>query len=148
MQEKTKKLVTLVMLALALVGGVLAALFAGNQNNVGMFWGAYTLTGVMAVVSLALILWFAIYKMAKNFKENPKAARKTLIVFGIAIVLCVVSFLLASGNDLSQTTMDKYNLTSGISKFVGTGIILTYILVIVTIAAIIFVECAKFFKKK
>lgn len=148
MQEKTKKIVTILMLLLALIGSAFAVAFAMKQESNGLFWAAYWLTLVMAVVSLAFILWFACVKLAKNFKENPKAAKKTLIMFGLIVVVAVVSFLLASSTDVSQTTMDKYNVTEGASKWVGTGMNITYVLIFAAAIAIIYVECAKFFKKK
>lgn len=148
MQEKTKKLITLVMLGLAVVASALAIVFAMNQGNEGPYWAAYWITAIMVVISLLGILGFAAVKLAKNFKDNPKQARKTLLIFAIAIVAVVVSYLLATGTDVSQTLLDKNNLTQGTSKWIGAACIMVYILVIAAAAAIVYVECSKLFKKK
>ncbi len=148
MQEKSKKMITLLMLGLAVIASILAIVFAMNQNNEGMYWAAYWVTLVMVVISIIGILGFALMKLIKNFKENPKQAKKTLLIFAIAIVAVVVSFLLATGTDVSQALLDKNNLTVGTSRWIGAAVVLVYIMVIAAALAIVYVECSKLFKKK
>ena len=102
----------------------------------------------MVVISIIGILGFALMKLIKNFKENPKQAKKTLLIFAIAIVAVVVSFLLATGTDVSQALLDKNNLTVGTSRWIGAAVVLVYIMVIAAALAIVYVECSKLFKKK
>ena len=148
MQEKSKKMITLLMLGLAVIASILAIVFAMNQNNEGMYWAAYWVTLVMVVISIIGILGFALMKLIKNFKENPKQAKKTLLIFAIAIVAVVVSFLLATGTDVSQALLDKNNLTVGTSRWIGAAVVLVYIMVLAAALAIVYVECSKLFKKK
>ena len=148
MQEKTKKIFIIVMLVLAVIASALAIVFAVNPASEGTFWAAYWITFVMIILAIAGILVFACVKFAKSFKENPKQARKTLLTFAIAIVVVLVSFLLAKGNDVSQLLLDKNNLTVGTSKWIGAACIMVYILVGAAALAILYVECSKLFKKK
>ena len=150
MKEKTRKLITIVSLAIALISCVFSVLFAMGYSK-GKFDGMFDITFWILVVAIAftLVAWvaFALIQLIKNFKENPGKAQKTIFVAAALIVACIVSFLLASGNDISQVVMDKYNVTAGTSKLIGAGCILVYILVIAAFLSIIYVECAKLFKK-
>ena len=148
MREKTKKIITIVMLAFAVIASALAIVFATNQANEGTFWAAYWITFIMVILAIAGILVFACVKFVKNFKENPKQARKTLLAIAIAAVVVLVSFLFATGNDVSQVLLDKNNLTVGTSRWIGAACIMVYILVGAAALAIVYVECSKLFKKK
>ena len=144
MQEKTKKLVTIVMLLLALVGSLLAVFFSMNQESTTLYWAAYWLTICLAVVAVILIAVFSVANLAKS--------RKKLIGFIIGLVavvaVVVVLYLIAPATDISQATIAKYNVTDGVSKFVSVGMYLVYALVAATVIAIIYSECSKAFKKK
>ena len=148
MKETTDKIITWVSLGIAVLAAVFAVIFALNTQNEGMFNIAYWITFLFVILSIIGILCFAILSLVKNFQEKPAQARKTLIVAGIAVVVCVISYLLATGSDVSAALLDKNGLTEGTSRWIGAACILVYILVIAAIASIIYVECAKIFKKK
>ena len=63
MQEKSKKMITLLMLGLAVIASILAIVFAMNQNNEGMYWAAYWVTLVMVVISIIGISEFELDKL-------------------------------------------------------------------------------------
>ena len=147
MKEKTDKLVTWVALGIAILASIFAIVFAMNTANEGMFNVAYWIVFLFVLLAVLGMLGFFVLRFVKNFKENPAKARKTLIVIGIAIVVCILAFLLASGNDVSKALLDKNGLTEAASKWIGTACIVVYTLVFGAIAAIIYVECAKMFKK-
>jgi len=151
MKEKTDKLVTWVALGIAILASVFAIIFALDITNEGMFNVAYWIIFLFVILAvlgmLGCMLGSFFYRLIKNFKENPTEAIKTIIVIGIAIVVCIVAFLLASGNDVSKALLDKNGLTEAASKWIGTACIMVYTLVFGAIAAIIYVECAKMFKK-
>lgn len=147
MKEKTDKLITWVALGIAVLASIFAIIFAMNTANEGMFNVAYWITFLFVILSVLGMLGFFCLRFIKNFKENPAKARKTLIVIGVAVVVCLLAFLLASGTDVPKALLDKNGLTEATSKWIGTACIAVYILVIAAIASIIYVECAKMFKK-
>ncbi|MBR1792313.1 MAG: hypothetical protein IJ764_01550 [Bacteroidales bacterium] len=147
MKEKTDKLITWVALGIAILASIFAIVFAMNTLNEGMFNIAYWITLLFVVLALVGMVYFFCVRFLKNFKENPAKARRTLIVLGIAIVVILISYLCASGTDVPMAMLDKNGVTTGTSKWIGAGAIMVYILVIAAIIAIIYVECAKMFKK-
>lgn len=151
MKEKTRKLILYVSLAFAVLSCIFAILFAmGNKE--GKFGGLFDITFWILVVGIVITIlawiFFAVTQLVKNFKEDPKAAKKSIITAVAIIVACIISFIFASGTDVADVVLDKYNVTNGASKLIGAGCILVYLLVIAAIISIIYVECAKFIKKK
>ncbi len=138
MKEKTDKILTLVLLGLAIVMTAFAVIFALNTfSNSGMFDIAFWLMGAMIVVALGAIVLFLVKKLAERFKTEPGYLKKFLILVGLIIVLLVVSFLLAKGSDID---LIKYNISEGTSKLIGAACILCYILCIGAFLAIVVSE--------
>lgn len=149
MKEKTRKLITIIGLGLAIIASIFAIIFALDiEKNSGMYNIAYGITFAFVVLSVIAILAFVLLQFFKNFKDDRKKSIKALAIIGLAIVVCFVSFLLATGNDVSQALLDKNNLTVSTSRWIGAACILVYILVIGAAAAIVYVEVSKLFKKK
>ena len=146
MQEKTDKLLTWVLLVIAVLGGLFAILFAMN-NKGGMFDIAYWITLLFVVIAIIGMIGFFFVRFIKNFSENPKKARTSLIVFGIAVVVVALAFILASGTDVPNELLLKNGLTETTSKWIGAACIGVYILFFGAVASIIYVECSKLFKK-
>lgn len=157
MKEKTDKLITFVGLGIALIATVLSIFFAINNGDVkaleavrqgGLFDATYWILVCLIAVSLIAILWFLCVKLAHNFKEQPGYWKKFLLLIVLIVVVCLVSFLVAKGNDVSPVLMEKNNITEGTSKLIGAACIMVYILVIGAACAILYTECSKAFKKK
>ncbi|MBR1850358.1 MAG: hypothetical protein IJ789_03190 [Bacteroidales bacterium] len=149
MKEKTDKLVTIVCLALAVLAAVFAIVFALNTSGNSAFYGiTYTMLLIMVAVAIVGILVFLVLKLANRFKTQPGYLKKFLILIGLVVVVCVASYLLATGNDVSSALLEKNNLTEGSSKLIGAACIMVYILVIGAACSILYVECSKLFKKK
>ena len=156
MKEKTDKLITLLGLGIAVVCTILTIIFAMNNVGVkelsavkanGLFDATYWILICFVVLSIAAIVYFLIMKLAKRFKEEPGYLKKFLILVGIIVVVLVVSYLLAKGNDVTPAMMEKFNVTEGTSKLIGAACILVYILVIGSAASILYTEIAKLIKK-
>lgn len=147
MKEKTDKLITWVVLGIAILASIFAIAFATNTQNEGMFNIAYWITFIFVIISVLGMIAFFILRFVKNFQENPAKAKKTLIVLGIAIAVILVAFLLSSGVDVPKAMLDKNGVSEGASKWIGAGAITVYILVFAAITSIIYVECAKMLKK-
>ena len=157
MKEKTDKLITLVGLGIALVSIVMAIIFASYNagvkelaalTNDGLFDATYWILGCLIFISLAAILVFLCVKLANRFKTVPGYAKKFFIIVGIAIVACVISFVLAKGDDVTLALMEKNKITEATSKLIGAACILVYILVIGAAGCIVYSEIAKSLKKK
>ena len=156
MKEKTDKLITLVGLGIALVCTILTIAFAMNNGGVkelsavkanGLFDATYWILICFVVLSIAAIVYFLVMKLAKRFKEEPGYLKKFLILVGIIVVVLVVSYLLAKGNDVTPAMMEKFEVTEGTSKLIGAACILVYILVIGAAVSILYTEIAKLIKK-
>ena len=120
MKEKTDKILTLVLLGLAIVMTAFAVIFALNTfSNSGMFDIAFWLMAAMIVVALGAIVLFLVKKLAERFKTEPGYLKKFLVLVGLIIVLLVVSFLLAKGSDID---LIKYNISEGTSKLIGAAL--------------------------
>ena len=156
MKEKTDKLITLLGLGIALVCTILTIVFAMNNGGVkelsavkanGLFDATYWILICFVVISLAAIVYFLVMKLANRFKEEPGYLKKFLLLVGIIIVVLIISYLLAKGNDVTPAMMEKFNVTQGTSKLIGAACILVYILVIGAAVSILYTEIAKLLKK-
>jgi len=156
MKEKTDKLITLLGLGIAVVCTILTIAFAMNNGGVkelsavkanGLFDATYWILVCFVVLSIAAIVYFLIVKLAKRFKEEPGYIKKFLLLVGIVVVVLLVSYLLAKGNDVTPALMEKFEVTEGTSKLIGAACILVYILVIGSAVSILYTEIAKLFKK-
>lgn len=158
MKEKTDKLITWCGLGVALVCFVLAILFAMNNGSDvksldavqqgGLFDTIYWILVALVGISIIAILVFLCVKLADRFKNVPGYAKKFFIILAVAVVVCVLSFVLAKGNDVTPALMEKNDITEGTSKLIGAACIMVYFLVIGAALCIIYAEVAKSFKKK
>ena len=64
---------------------------------------------------------------------------------GGLILVCIISYILASGDVLSS--YEKYDISSSQSKNVGMGLVMFYILAAGAITSVLFAELSKVFKK-
>ena len=158
MKEKTDKLITWCGLGVALVCFVLAILFAMNNGSDvksldavqqgGLFDTIYWILVALVGISIIAILVFLCVKLADRFKNVPGYAKKFFIILAVAVVVCVLSFVLAKGDDVTLALMEKNDITEGTSKLIGAACIMVYFLVIGAALCIIYAEVAKSFKKK
>ena len=158
MKEKTDKLITWCGLGVALVCFVLAILFAMNNGSDvksldavqqgGLFDTIYWILVALVGISIIAILVFLCVKLADRFKNVPGYAKKFFIILAVAVVVCVLSFVLAQGDDVTPALMEKNDITEGTSKLIGAACIMVYFLVIGAALCIIYAEVAKSFKKK
>ncbi len=140
MKEKTRKLLTLVLLALAIIATIFAVIFAMNVKDspdAATFDIAYWMMVIMIAVSIIAIVLFLIKKLAGRFKEEPGYLKKFLFLCLLIVVVLVVSYLLSTGNDIDIV---KNKTTEGTSKLVGAACIISYILVIGAALAILVSE--------
>ncbi len=156
MKEKTDKLVTWVGLGIALLCTVLSIVFAMNNGDVkdlaavkanGLFDATFYILLCLIIVSIIAIVAFLCVKLAARFKEDQGYWKKFLGLVAAVVVVCLLAFLLSSGNDVSQALMEKHEVSEGTSKLIGAACIVVYILVIAAAVAIVYTEIAKSLKK-
>lgn len=164
MKEKTRKIIQWVLLALGVIGGVMAVLHATgsdskhvlaagtmqelDNNFSGMYDLAYFLLIGFIAITLIAIVFFVVKSFIENFKTDSKKALGSLLGIGLLVVVVVVSYFLAKGDDVSAVLLQKNNLTATGSKMVGAACIMVYIIFIASCAAIIFAEVAGAIKKR
>lgn len=157
MKEKTDKLLTLVMLGVALLATVFAVLFAiGNGSadslegltNPGTFDVAYIILMCLVIAAIVGIFVFLVVKLVNRFMSDGKYWVKFLTVTVICVAVVVVSYLLSSGSDVPAEFLAKNETSEGVSKLIGAACIMVYILAAGSVISILFTEIAKPFKKK
>ena len=99
------------------------------------------LTYVMVSLGAAVALYFGVMKIIQN-AEN---AKKTIYTILGLLTICIMSYVVASDEVLSS--FEKYDITSEVSKQVGMGLYVFYLLAFGGIASILFAEFSKAFKK-
>lgn len=143
MKESLRKLTLWVALVVAIIGSLCTVFFALNQEKFdGLYNLAYGIILAFVAICLLAMVYFVVVRIVKG------KGKGLLIGMGLVIVVCVVGYLLSSGTDISQTFLEKNAATESTSKIVGAGCIITYVMIAVSVLAIIYVECAQLFKKK
>ena len=96
-----------------------------------MFIITYLLLGFAVVVSLVFTL--------KNLFANPNSLKKTLMVIGGFIVVVLISYVLASGTDVSIEEMAGRGIDTSETTIrrIGTGLNMFFLLVLIAIAAMV-----------
>lgn len=81
----------------------------------------------------------------KKILSNTKNAKKTLFTILGLVIVCIASYVFASGEVLQS--YEKYKISASESKNVGMGLIMFYTLAILAVGAILYSELSKAFSK-
>lgn len=125
---------------------VVFALMYFLGGNVSEFSDEKKFTSMILTWALILFLVAAVVTLIFSFLNiftNSKAVKNFLVVLAAAVVLGVISYVMASSETLEVAVSDP---TPGTLKWVGTGLNATYLLAIVAFFGIIFSEIARAFK--
>ena len=106
--------------------------------NAGL-WLTYIMVAGGALAAIAFPVMFLV--------KNPEKAKGALkgIVGLIAVV--VLSYILASGDIMEFPGSEKFGMTESSTKRVGMGLIAFYFLALGAVAAVLYAELGKVFKK-
>lgn len=107
-----------------------------DKTDLVLWWGQ-----VLLIVTAALLIIFPIIQ----FIRDPKAALRFLIVLVIFGALFFVSWLIAQGNtggDIYETE----GITANLSRLIGSGIIMVYILAGIAVLSIVITAIVNAFK--
>jgi|TARA_B100000497_G_C7661012_1_gene398153 hypothetical protein len=99
----------------------------------------YIMIGVAALAAIVYPLMF--------LAKNPSKGKNALMGVGGLVLICIVSYIIASGDIMNFPGSEKFGMTEGSTKRVGMGLITFYILSIGAIVAVLYAELGKLFKK-
>jgi uncharacterized protein (DUF58 family) len=141
MQEKSKKLVTLISLTVAVIIAILAILFAANQTKFGWafdvaFWV------LLCYVALSLIIWL-FYGIISVTKKPKKAG----VFAGIVVAVIVAGIVLALGDKMPTDFLMRYNTSESAAKLIAIACYITYITVLGALVLMIYSAITKALKK-
>jgi len=138
MTDKISKYAGLVLYALMAVSALLAVLFyVGTiESDTLLRWGYILLiAGVIIALASPII----------GFISNPKGVVKLLVSLGLVALIAIVSYTL-SGNTFSDVKLQTLNITAETSRWVGMGLLFTYILAVLSLLTILYSSVIKIFK--
>lgn len=153
--EKTRKLTTITLWVLMAISVVLFVIMVGSiddETNPGekarqMITLNLNWAIVMFLASAAITLFFAIYQILTDKAKMLNA----LGAVGILAVILVIAYFVASGSIPTFYGVEKFvadgTLTESISKWIGTGLYVTYILSAGAILSIVGFGAASIFKR-
>jgi hypothetical protein len=139
MNERKFKLVQWLLYGLMALSALLTVLFYINPSNpdVILYW-----MYIIFIVSVVILLGISFVNMIKN----PKGSFKVLLIIVGMIVVGIIAYSV-SKNTLDATQMEKYGVTASTVKWVSAGLILTYAMMIASVAVFIYTAFYKFIKK-
>ncbi|MDG1916512.1 MAG: hypothetical protein P8I29_01710 [Flavobacteriales bacterium] len=105
--------------------------------------GGLILTYIMIAVAALAAIVYPLMFLAKN----PSKGKNALMGIGGLLFITVISYVLASGDIMTFPGSEKFGMTEASTKRVGMGLIVFYILSLGAIAAVLFAELGKLFKK-
>lgn len=138
MVNKISKIVSWVLYVLMAVSALLAVLFyaGGIDSATLMVWG---------YILLALGVIVAFISPVYGFIMNPGNVVKLLVSLGLVVVIGVISYSLA-GNTFSELRLETLKISEQTSKWVGMGLLFTYITSVLAIISILFSTVYRIFK--
>lgn len=129
--HKVTKIAALIIAILSFV--FLALLMANSSDNDSWISALIYLSYVILLACVAIVLIYVF----KNLFSNKETLKRTLITLGLLAGVLLLSFILADGSDVYN--IKKELLVSGsASKWVSTGLNMTYILGLVSIGSLFF----------
>ena len=132
------KILRIFLGGLLAISALLAVLFYVDviSDDVLIYWG-YFLVIFTAVITILFPLAFLIL--------NPKNSVKIFIALGLMVVLAIIAYTLAEVG-MTDHKIEKLGTSAETAKYVGAGLIFTYILAALAFLSIIYASISKLFK--
>jgi hypothetical protein len=99
----------------------------------------------LSYLLMAVATGSAIIFSLLNMSKNPKSLKRALIGVGALVVITLVGYLMADGSDF-VTYNAELGVTESASKWSGAGLNAFYLIMFVTIGAVLYAELSRFFK--
>ena len=138
MTDTINKILQIGLLVLFIISAILFALFYINGDS--MTDTVLTWAYILFAFTILLLIGFPI----AFFIKNPKSGLRILFVLIGFAVLYGISYSFAS-DATDAAIYTKQNVSSSISRSIGAGLIMTYILVGITILALFASSVRKYF---
>lgn len=146
----TQKLSTVILIIIAGLSLVFAGMYyLGGSYIYNEIYKAMNFTSLVLVWAVILFLVAGVATLLfslVNIFSNPKVLRGFLISLGLAVVVFLISFLLASSAQLPESIRPDDIPTASTLKWVGTGLNATYLLALVSFVGIIATEVIRALK--
>ncbi|MGB5460703.1 MAG: hypothetical protein WBM91_11760 [Eudoraea sp.] len=93
----------------------------------------FIITYLLLAIAVAVSLLFTL----KSLFANPQSLKKTLMVIGGFIVVVIISYVLASGTDVSIEEMANRGIATSETTIrrIGTGLNMFFLLVLIALVA-------------
>ena len=101
------------------------------------------ITYILAVLAIAAIAFFALKALVVNIREQAVS----LVGAGVIALVFVVAYLISGSNDVSMSFFEKTETNPALSKLIGSGLIMLYLMTAAVFIAIIYAQITKIFKK-
>ena len=99
-------------------------------------------TYLLLGIGLLALLFFSVKFTISNIGKS----KTTIIgIIGFAL-LFILSYLFSSSTDVNLTLFEKTGTDSGLSKMIGSGLILTYFMFVIVIGSTIYATISKMLK--
>lgn len=135
------KILKIVALILSVLGAIwlVRIILAGDTaiaDSADLQDGLITPFIMIAYVTIAIAIVFVLVFVLKNLFSSGNSLKSTLIGLGAFLAVVVISFVLASGEQVELRDGDI--LSASASRWVEAGIYAFYILALVAIGAMVF----------
>ena len=150
---KLDKVLTIVLWVLLAISAVLIISMMSNigENTADPTLGAWISTNItwsylLLGASLVVVLAFSIYHTI----TDKDAAKKGLVALVFVGVVLVIAYMLADDSIPQFLGVDKFvadgTITSTVSKWIGTTLYATYILLFLSMMAVVYSSVSRIFK--
>jgi uncharacterized membrane protein len=143
------KIIKIILIALSVIGLVLWVMLA-RESEVTVGNGSMNFMFIITFVLLAIAVFASLFFGLKNVFSSPEGLKRTLIGVGGLIVVAILSYVFASGTDVSIEAMEKKTgiLTDESTiKTIGTFLNMFFILTIIAVGSMVLPGVKKMFNK-
>ena len=135
------KILKIIALILSVLGAIwlVRILLAGDtaiEDSADLQSSLVTPFIYIAYLTIAIAIVFVLIFVLKNLFSSGSSLKSTLIGIGAFLAVVVISYVMASGEEVQMRDGDV--LSAGASRWVETGIYMFYILALVAIGAMVF----------
>ncbi len=124
---------------IGVIGGIMFLMILLNGDE-SMISSSITLSMWAIYIAAGIAVLFGVYHFVTNLKNN----KKSLIGIVSFILIVIVSRVLAKGQDSTAAMLEKAD--EGQILMTDTGLYMFYILIGLTVLAIVFAEVSRLFK--
>ncbi len=148
MSDKVAKITKVFLWVLMALTAFYAVMLFTGEGEAGEKWigNALTFTTIVLIAAAGTAVLFGLYIFAMVFIARPKKALLSLIPIALLGIIFLIAYAKASGEVLYMPNYDGVDNVPGKVKWVGVGIIVTYIMLALAVVSVIVAGIVKIFK--